>query len=54
MSKRRIEIEGTTLGPNAAKLAKPVLTPGMKVGQYLITYMNIFILELYTNCIIIF
>ena len=24
MSKRRIEIEGTTLGPNAAKLAKPV------------------------------
>ena len=34
MSKRRIEIEGTTLGPNATKLAKPMLTPGMKMNPY--------------------
>ena len=34
MSKRRLEIEGTTLGPNATKLAKPVLTPGMKMNPY--------------------
>ena len=33
MSKRRIDVDGT-LGPNAAKVAKPVLTPGMKMNPY--------------------